>query len=338
MRFLQKIRRKILGLPTAAMVLAGALLCLAGCEAKQAESKQLQGFALDTVITITAYGNVDQTVLQGCLDLCGEYELIFSRTNENSELYRLNAAGGGTVSTPMREVLEAALNYCALSGGKFDITMGGVSALYGFSSGSPSAPTAAELAEAMTHVGYEKLSLDGNELTIADPETVIDLGAIAKGYIADRMKDYLLEHGVEYAHLSLGGNVLCIGGKPDGTAFRIGVQYPEAGSRDTVAVLAVTDQSVVTSGVYERAFTQDGVTYHHLLDSATGSPLDNGLLSVTIVAEQSLDADALSTTVFALGLEEGMALLDSLDGACGMFVTADMAEYYSEGFEKFLVK
>lgn len=317
-------------------LLCGLLaLGLSAC-GTSAEPRQAQGFALDTVITVTVYGKADESVLQGCLDLCGEYELIFSRTNESSELYRLNAAGGGTVSEPMRQVLETALGYCARSGGRFDITMGGVSALYGFSSGHPSAPGEAELAAALAHVGYEKLVLEGNELTITDPGTVIDLGAIAKGYIADRMKDYLLEHGVEHALLSLGGNILCVGGKPDGSPFRVGVQYPEAGSRETVAVLTVTDRSVVTSGVYERAFTQDGVTYHHLLDSSTGRPIENGLLSVTIIADRSVDADALSTAVFALGLEEGMALLDSLDGAWGILITEDMALHCSAGAETFI--
>lgn len=313
-------------------------LSLGACRAQPAESQQVQGFALDTIITVTAYGDAEPDVLQGCLELCRDYELIFSRTNENSELYRLNAAGGGTVSEPMREVLEAALACCARTGGRFDITLGGVSALYGFSSEHPSAPSAAELAEAMTHVGYEKLTLEGNELTVADPDTVIDLGAIAKGYIADRMKDYLLENGVEHALLSLGGNIVCVGGKPDGSSFRVGVQYPEAGSRETVAVLALTEGSVVTSGVYERAFTQDGVTYHHLLDPATGRPIENGLLSVTIIADQSMDADALSTAVFALGLEEGMALLDSLDGVYGILVTEDLALHCSAGAETLITE
>lgn len=317
-------------------IFALLVLLLGGCRAEEAAPQQVQGFALDTLITVTAYGKADPAVLQGCLGLCSEYELVFSRTNEDSELYRLNAAGGGTVSEPMREVLETALRYCALSGGRFDITMGGVSALYGFSSQTPPVPTEAELAEAMTHVGYEKLVLEGNELTITDPGTVIDLGAIAKGYIADRMKDYLLANGVEHALLSLGGNIVCVGGKADGAPFRVGVQYPEAGSRETVAVLETADGSVVTSGVYERAFTRDGVTYHHLLSSVTGRPIANGLLSVTIVADRSVDADALSTAVFALGLEEGMALLDSLDGVCGMLLTEDLTQHCSQGFADLL--
>lgn len=321
----------------AALVIFLFLGVLSGCKAG-AQPAQVQGFALDTVITVTAYDGTDEAILQDCLALCGDYELIFSRTDPDSELYRLNAAGGGVVSEPLREVLETALDWCERSAGRFDITMGGVSALYGFSSGHPAPPTDADLRRAMAHVGWAGVRLEGNVLTLADPETVLDLGAIAKGYIADRMKDYLLEHGVTHALLSLGGNVLALGGKADGTPFRVGVQYPEAGSRETVAVLEVTEQSVVTSGVYERSFEADGVTYHHLLDAGTGLPLDNGLLSVTIVADRSVDADALSTTVFALGLEAGMALLDSLDNAWGLFITADMELVPSQGFERFLVQ
>lgn len=322
--------------PAALTAVLLLLSILSGCGAGS-QPVQVQSFALDTVITVTAYDGTEESVLRGCLALCGEYELIFSRTDPDSELYRVNAAGGGTVSEPLREVLEIALDWCERSGGRFDITMGSVSALYGFSSEHPTVPTAAELGRAVSHVGWEGIRLEGNVLTVADPDTVLDLGAIAKGYIADRMKDYLLEHGVTHALLSLGGNVLALGGKADGTPFRVGVQYPEAGSRETVAVLEVTEQSVVTSGVYERSFEADGVTYHHLLDADTGLPLDNGLLSVTIVADRSVDADALSTTVFALGLEEGMALLDSLDNAWGLFITEDMELVPSQGFERFLV-
>lgn len=336
MAFLIKIKRCFISKNFPAALLACLLLCLGGCGQRQAQPLQGQTFALDTIITVTLYDEgADQAVLQGCLDLCADYEKVFSRTREDSELYRLNAAGGGTVSDPMRRVLETALDYCALTGGRFDITMGGVSALYGFSSQSPSAPPAGELAEAMAHTGYEKIHLEGNVLTFDDPETVLDLGAVAKGYIADRMKEYLQEQGVEHALLNLGGNVLALGGKPDGSLFRVGVQYPEAGSRETVAVLTVDEQSVVTSGVYERSFQQDGRTYHHLLDSATGEPLDNGLLAVTVIAARSADADALSTAVFALGLEEGMALLDSREDAWGVFITEDLQLHWSEGCRAF---
>ena len=311
------------------------IFCLSGCGSEKGdpnEKKTVQGFFLDTVVELTVYGNVKQNVLDDCLQLCAKYELVFSRTDPQSELYALNKNGGGKVGDELRDVLSTALSYCEASGGRFDITLGAVSDMYGFSSDFPSLPPADAIAEAMTHVGYEKISLDGSTVTFADPETVIDLGAIAKGYIADRMKDFLISKGVKNAMINLGGNVLCVGEKPDGSDFRIGVKMPVYGSEDIIQVINLKDMSVVTSGVYERCFIENGVSYHHILDSGTGYSIRNGLASVTIVSPKSVDGDALSTTVFALGLENGMHYVNSLEGVYAMFVDDDLNMYYSEGF------
>ena len=165
----------------------------------------------------------------------------------------------------------------------------------------------------------------------------IDAGAIAKGYIADRIKDYLLAHGVESAIINLGGNVLCIGEKPDGTPFKIGLQKPFEGRNEIISNLSINDMSVVSSGVYERHFVVDGENYHHLLNPATGYPYDNGLIAVTIVSPRSVDGDALSTTCFSLGLEKGLELINSMDGIYGYFITDDYEIHYSDGAQKLVI-
>ena len=177
---------------------------------------------------------------------------------------------------------------------------------------------------------------DGNIVTFADDDTAIDLGAIAKGYIADRIKDYLTEQGVKSAIINLGGNVVCVGEKTDGKPFKIGLQKPFADRTETVAALDINDLSVVSSGVYERHFIQDGVNYHHILDPHTGYPYENGLTQVTIISKLSVDGDGLSTSCFALGLENGMKLADSLDGVYAVFITEDGELHYSEGAQEFL--
>ena len=161
----------------------------------------------------------------------------------------------------------------------------------------------------------------------------INLGAIAKGYIADKMKDYLLEEGVESAIIDLGGNVLCVGQRPDGSPFRIGVQMPFADRSETAAVMEISDKSVVSSGIYERYFEQDGVLYHHILNPSTGYPYENDLVSVTIISDESVDGDGLSTTCFALGLDKGMELINSLPDVQAVFITEDYQLHYSEDFE-----
>ena len=291
---------------------------------------------LDTVVTVTLYGSADETLLDECFSLCRDYELIFSRTDPASELYRLNAAGSMEVSDALREVLAAALDYCALSGGKFDITMGSVSSLYGFSSDTPTVPSPEALSKALSHVGYENIHVDGHTVTLGDPEAVIDLGAIAKGYIADRLADFLREQGVESAIIDLGGNIYCLGGKRPAQDFTVGIRFPFRDHSSTIAAVNVSDRSVVTSGIYERSFEQDGRLYHHILDPVSGIPCDNELLGVSIVSERSVDGDALSTICFLLGLEEGMALIESLEGVSAVFITEDYALHYAGGFENTL--
>lgn len=310
---------------------------LSGC-GKTAAAKTEQTFLLDTVVSVTYYDAQDLPAVKAALDLCRDYELVFSRTDPRSELYRLNAAGGGTVSSELREVLALALAYCAESGGRYDVSMGGVSALYDFSGDEPHAPDAEALAEALSHVGWEKVHIDGETVTLDDPEAVLDLGSIAKGWIADRMKELLASRGVEHAIISLGGNVLCLGGKPDGAAYRIGIQYPEKDSTALAATVAVRGESVVTSGVYERFFEENGATYHHILDPATGQPIRNGLLAVSIVGPCSANCDALSTVCFALGPEEGLALIDGLDGYEAVFIREDGSQVKSRGFEALEIK
>lgn len=313
------------------------VICLTGCtefDKKSTKKVDKTGFYLDTVVTVTIYGSEDTGIIDECFALCERYEKVFSRTDPESELYLLNASGSAEVSDELLTVLIDALGYCELSDGRFDITMGAVSDMYGFSGDSPAMPSAEALGKALSHVGWEKLRIEGSTVTLTDPDAVIDLGAIAKGYIADRLKEYLLENGVESAIIDLGGNILCVGSKPDGSDFNVGIQYPDRSSSRTITTVRLSDLSVVTSGVYQRFFTaEDGTVCHHILDPQTGLSIDNGLVSVSIIAESSMDCDALSTTCFALGLENGLSLINSMENVWAVFITDDMELHYSDGFE-----
>lgn len=194
-------------------------------------------------------------------------------------------------------------------------------------------PDADALAEACTHVDYRSIVIDEQAGTVmlTDPDAAIDLGFIAKGYIADRIREYLVSKQVASAIINLGGNTLLIGDKPDKSPYRVGIQYPFGSAGDIITTLSVRDQSVVTSGVYERFVEADGVRYHHILHPKTGYPVENGLLSVTIITNSSTDADALSTACFLLGLSDGMALIESLPDTEALFITDDYELHYSSG-------
>ena len=310
-----------------------SLFLLTSCS-KNSQPKTVNNFMFDTVVSITYYDDDDLPAVNEAFTLGRELESVFSRTLPESELYRLNEAGSMTVSDTLREVIEIALRFSALTGGRFDPTMGGVSALYNFSSDAPTLPPPDVLREACAHFGWENVRIDGSTVTLTDPEAVLDLGAVAKGYAADRMKALLSERGVEHAIINLGGNILCLGGRPDGKAFAIGVQYPSRESSEIVETVHLSELSAVTSGVYQRFFERDGTVYHHILDPETGTSVQNGLSSVTVIGPSSAVCDALSTACFSLGLEAGSALVESFDGYCALFITDDLAMHGTAGFSE----
>lgn len=327
---LQLIHKAFLCLILLSLVLPWTFLT--GCY-RNTDTISRTGFYFDTVITITLYDCSDETLLDDCMKLAAHYEELFSATRENSDVSRINTAAGTpvTVDSETIALLEQGLYYCDLSDGAFDITIGKLSGLWHFSDNTGSIPAREDISAALATVDYHAVQIDGNQVTLTDPNAAIDLGGIAKGYIADRMKDYLTEQGVTSGHINLGGNVLTLSEKSDHTSYTIGIQKPFAQGSEAYATVRVTDKSVVSSGVYERCFYVDDVLYHHILDTATGYPIHNGLISVSIISEHSIDGDGLSTVCFSLGLEDGMQLIESLPDTEAIFITEDMEAHTTSG-------
>lgn len=323
--------RKIAGL-----LMTAVILCTAGCSEFSRKPLTFTGTALDTVINIQIYDSHDEELARHCLEMCNEYEAKFSRTIETSEIAQINAAGGAPVevSDDTIKLIKKGIYYCDMSDGAFDITIGSVTSLWDFKADDPAPPAPEAIAEAVTHVNYRKISIDGNTVRLLDPAAKLDLGAIAKGYIADRIKEYLRDEGVRHALINLGGNVLAIGGKQDGNPFNIGVQKPFNEGGDPITSVRINNKSVVTSGTYQRYFEKDGILYHHILNSSSGNPCNNGLNSVTIITDSSLTADALSTTCFLLGPDAGMKLVNQLDNVDAIFINTDNELSFSRNYGK----
>lgn len=315
----------------------------------------ISSIKLNTAIQITIYDSQDKSLLDDCLALCDRYELIFSRTNENSELYKLNhrkdtsdkdpnadeqtipypisgTADTWHISEDLASLLSQGLSITRESDGAFDIAIAPLTSLWDFTAEDPKVPDDAAIQKALPLCSSDGVTIDGQDITLPSDDIQFDVGAIAKGYIADRMKDLLVKKGVKSAIINLGGNVLCIGSKPDGTPFKIGIQKPFADRNETEAVMDITGKSVVSSGIYERCFKQNGKLYHHILNPKTGYPYDNSLISVTIISDQSVDGDALSTTCFALGLEDGLKFAEK-KGVQAVFITEDYELHYTDGFQ-----
>lgn len=317
------------------LVFAAALLPLSGCSRK-AEPVSRTDFMFDTVVTLTLYDPADESLLGEALAYCRSFEQIFSRTNSESELYRINHRQPGErtlqLSDDLSSAISSALAWAHLSDGALDISMGRVVSLWDFQGEDPKPPSSEEVRLALQSSGWDRLRLEGNMLTFPNDTMELDLGAVAKGYIADRLKDWLKQRGVASALINLGGNLLCLGSQPDGAPFHLGIQKPFGTVSELAGTCAVKDQSMVTSGTYQRHFTSMGVTYHHLLNPETGWPSENGLVSVTILTSSSADADALSTACFILGKEKGMALIESLPDTEAVFIGENSETTASSGW------
>lgn len=294
-------------------------------------------FVLDTVATIAIYdasGKEDEeTLLKAAFDEIRRYERLFSAEIKESDISRINEARGKEtkVSQETMELIKLSLKYSELSSGAFDITIRPVSKLWDFKGGNKP-PEDERIREAISHVGYKNISLneESSTVTLSDPLAEIEPGGIAKGYIADRIKEFLLDREVTSAIINLGGNVVLIGSKPDGNDFNVGIEKPFSDG-EMLKNLKLSDLSVVTSGNYERYFYYEDRLYHHILDTATGYPVESDMDSVTVVSRYSADGDALSTTLFCLGKERGKEFLEKGDfGELKVFFTdsGTVTEYY----------
>lgn len=314
------------------LALGLALFFLAGCGGTRIpEKKSVVGFYFDTVITLSAFVE-DDSALKEALDECARYEKMFSRTVEGSDIWRVNQESGPVqVSGETAEMLKDAIAGSELSGGAFDPTVEPEIKLWDFSGDTARLPDAEALREAATHVDYRRLQVDGDKVTLPD-DMGLDLGGVAKGFIADKLSQFLRNKGVKSALINLGGNVLTIGRRAtDDAPWVVGVQDPKAENGVNKLMFKAEDLSVVTSGNYERFFILDGVRYHHLLDPKTGWPVENGLDSVTILSKSSAMGDILSTACYVLGLEKGKKLIESLDGIDAVFIGSDGTVTMTDG-------
>ncbi|MDR0376822.1 MAG: FAD:protein FMN transferase [Spirochaetaceae bacterium] len=314
------------------MLLVFAGICLTGiilvCR-QRGPSSQAE-FVLGTVCTVNLYDQGRTGVYQEIFSRFREIETRMSAVSPETELDRINANAGiepVLVHADVFDVIELAVRYAELSGGAFDPTVGPLVSLWGVSGDHPRLPSLEEIDALLPLVGWRDVDLDRSGLTVflKRPGMALDLGAVAKGYAADEAARILRENRINRAIIDLGGNILAYGEKKDRSPWRIGIQNPLDNRGAYVGIVELRDKTAVTSGVYERYFEAGGVRYHHILSPATGYPVWNGLLSVTIVASRSADADALSTAAFVLGYEKGKEMIESLDGVAGIFIFEDQS-------------
>lgn len=306
-----------------------ALLFLTGCSA-ESSPEPVQGtfFAMDTMMDFTIYG--ESGLIDQSESLIASLESLVSVTDTGSELYAINQTDSGTLTGKASSLMEQALEICRRTDGALDLSIYPIVRAWGFTTGSYQVPDEAEIQALLPLVDYRKIQYDAATGTVTLPEGMeIDLGSVAKGYAGQLAAQMLREHGVQSALLNLGGNVQTVGTKPDGSPWQIGIKDPQG--EDAMMVLSVEDQAVVTSGGYERYFEQDGQTYWHIMAPSTGHPADSGLISVTIVGDEGVVCDGLSTALFVMGLEKAADLWAQSGDFEAVFVTASGEVYITEG-------
>lgn len=320
---------------------AAVLLCLSGlfsgCQALEEEPVTSSRLLLDTVCTVTLYEPADPELVSQALDLVAHYESLLSATIEGSEIWNINHSQGEPVPvcSETAKVLRLGLQYSEISQGKLDITIGQVTDLWDFGHGGQ-VPSVEQLRSALETVDYRCLHILGNEedgytVTLEKTGAEINLGAIAKGYIADQVASFLRAKGVTCALLDLGGNIVALGEKPNGQPWHIGVETPYSDRTELLGTLSLSAAAVTTSGIYERQFTQDGQIYHHILDPKTGYPVETDVVSVTVITDTAAQGDCLSTLCLLFGLEAGMNFLSQDEDVLGAVWVDHQGQVYVQG-------
>lgn len=326
------------------LMLSLIIITQTGCNINKTEPISDEEYYLDTVCQISIYdmdGGLTKkkakAAIDDAFDLCRQLDKTLSSTVETSDIGKINRAGGNwvKVSDDTINVIKAGIEYGELSDGTFDISIGGVSSLWNFHSDNPSLPDETELQEALKHVDYRNIEIEGNNVRITDPLSRLDLGGIAKGYIGDRLADRLKKMGVNSAIVNLGGNIIAIGEKPDKNKFVIGIEKPYSDRTKTIGSVKVINKSVVTSGVYERQFEKDGVIYYHVLDAKTGYPVKTDMDSVSLVMDygHSMDADALSTICLMKGSNDALNFINERDDIRGVLCLSNGKIKESKGMK-----
>lgn len=320
-----------LGIVTAGII-AGCFLQYRNETTNKECTRQL--FAMDTVMSFTAYGKNSEQAVDAAMKEVQRLDDLLSTGNPDSEVSQINTRGNGTLSKDTEAILTEAMEIYKETDGLFDVTIYPLMKLWGFPTQKYHVPAESELQEALEKVDASQVVIDGDQVTLGTSQEM-DLGGIAKGYTSARVMEIFREYGITSGMVSLGGNVQTLNTRPDGKPWKIGIQNPNGQQGSLLAVLSVENKAVITSGGYERYFEEDGNTYIHILNPKTGYPADSGLVSVSVISENGMLADALSTSLYLMGEEQAAGYWRTHADEFDMILeTEDGTLYVTEGISQ----
>lgn len=316
-----------------------SIFSFAACNRETKEDKILTRTELfmGTAIKVSLYDGGSEKVLDKVFDRVLELENLVSINKEGTEIDELNKNAGiksVKLSDDSKNIIEKGLYYSSLSSGGYDISIGSLVKLWSIGLPEAKIPTESEIKESLENINYKDVEINGNEVFLKKKGMLLDLGSIAKGYAADEIAKILVNEGVEKAIIDLGGNIYALGKKSEESPWKIGVQNPFDDRGNIVGTLLTENKSVVTTGIYER-FIEDGdKKYHHVLNPKTGYPYNTDIVGVTIIADKSIDADALSTLVFTMGIQNGIEFIENMENVDAIFITNNKNVYKTNGIKE----
>ena len=311
------------------------LLFLGMKEMENKKEASAQIFAMDTIMDLKLYGKNSEKVLKEAGKEIKRLENLFSPTLENSDVFHINETAGQSsvlVSSDTIDIIKTAKEIASDTNEAFDITIAPIVKKWGFTTKKHYVPSDEEILSLLNLVDSNQLEVQEqeNKAFLKQKNMAVDFGGIAKGYTSDKLSEMIKENGIKSAILSLGGNISAIGTRQNGQKWRVAVQDPEDSSK-FVGIVNVENQSVITSGGYQRYFEENGIIYHHIIDPKTGKPANNDLLSVTIISKNGTKADALSTALFVMGLEKAVQYWEQSKEFDVIFITKDKKIIVTDG-------
>lgn len=297
-----------------------------------------ESYSLGTIIQLKVYGRKAEKAIEQVLDKLTDIDNKMSVFKNYSEISKINACAGKKPQVVSKEtyfVIKKAIEYCSISEGAFDITIRPLVDLWGIGKDNARVPDSNELASKINLVNYKDIVLDEsiNSILLKNEKQQIDVGGIAKGFAADEAKNILLKYHIKNAIIDLGGNIFALGRKEDGTPWRIGIQDPLRPRGEFVGITNVINKSVVTSGSYEKYFIQNDNIFHHIINPTTGYPSESDIISATIISDHSIDGDGLSTSVYIMGLNKAINLIESIKGVDAIFINKNKEIYVTSGMK-----
>lgn len=320
------------------IILTISITSLCACSNKENHISKSAVF-FDTYITITLYEGGNLELLDECIEMCNKYEQLFSPSIESSDIAHINNSSGNatSVSDETLQIIKDSIEYSEMTDGLFDITIYPVSSLWDFRTSTPVLPDRDTINAAVKCVDYNKIELDevSGSVTLNSPGASIDVGSIAKGYIADRIKEYLENNGVKSAIINLGGDIAIIGSKDKNTPFNIGIADPNK-KENILCSAMLNNKNIATSGTYERCFEVSGTKYHHILNPHTGYPIETDIDSVSVVSSSAEKADALCTVCILMGSNRAKELIDNTSDAECLIIKNDQSVIKSKNINKYI--